>query len=248
MFYKYSILQLFLAKKTIIFILQTYVDLLVPESVVRKSSAWCFDIVDSYSTTSACFTKSYSRYIKGTGSIICMDKKKRKLEGSELLDIEDFQLHKISGIVSASSAIDICSYDKYRMTNNLEESSQEECKSVLVSDNIGTTIEIWEKHTADFHVNNDSLKDRSVETALVKETSFVAPISRSYDSDWFEKQALKGKLRYFAPSELLKLFGFPQNFYFPESVSRKKGFELIGNSLNVDVASAILLYGLEELT
>ncbi len=46
--------------------------MLVPDSVLQKTSSWCFDIVDELSFTSACFTKSYGRYIRGTGSILAV--------------------------------------------------------------------------------------------------------------------------------------------------------------------------------
>lgn len=50
------------------------------------------------------------------------------------------------------------------------------------------------------------------------------------------------KPRFFAPREIARLHGFPDSFTFPPdgSVGRKKQFELLGNSLSVQVVSALL--------
>jgi tRNA (cytosine38-C5)-methyltransferase len=42
----------------------------IPEKVRTSSSAWCFDIATPYHTCSSCFTHSYGKYIRGTGSIL----------------------------------------------------------------------------------------------------------------------------------------------------------------------------------
>ena len=48
--------------------------------------------------------------------------------------------------------------------------------------------------------------------------------------------------RYFAPRELARLHGFPDAFAFPPEVSRKKQYELVGNSLSVQVVAALLRF------
>ena len=50
------------------------------------------------------------------------------------------------------------------------------------------------------------------------------------------------KLRFFAPVEISKLMGFPQKFAFPESISTKQAYALLGNSLNVLVVSELLKF------
>jgi tRNA (cytosine38-C5)-methyltransferase len=44
--------------------------LIVPEKLIHSDSSWCFDIVTEKDSRSACFTSSYGRFIRGTGSII----------------------------------------------------------------------------------------------------------------------------------------------------------------------------------
>ena len=55
------------------------------------------------------------------------------------------------------------------------------------------------------------------------------------------------RLRYFSPEELLRLFcfedtGSDSTFRWPESVSTKTKYRLIGNSVNVLVVSALIEY------
>lgn len=42
----------------------------IPLKVQTSSSAWCFDIITPLHTCSSCFTHSYGKYIRGTGSIL----------------------------------------------------------------------------------------------------------------------------------------------------------------------------------
>jgi len=50
------------------------------------------------------------------------------------------------------------------------------------------------------------------------------------------------KPRFFAPREVANLHGFPAEFAFPKEVSRKKQYELLGNSLSVQVVAELLRY------
>jgi len=42
----------------------------IPEKIWSSSSAWCFDVVTPLHHRSACFTHSYGKFIRGTGSIL----------------------------------------------------------------------------------------------------------------------------------------------------------------------------------
>ena len=44
--------------------------LTIPQKVIEKNAAWCFDIVTPSNSRSSCFTSSYGRYMKGTGSVL----------------------------------------------------------------------------------------------------------------------------------------------------------------------------------
>ncbi|XP_029313642.1 LOW QUALITY PROTEIN: tRNA (cytosine(38)-C(5))-methyltransferase [Cottoperca gobio] len=48
------------------------------------------------------------------------------------------------------------------------------------------------------------------------------------------------KLRYFTPREVANLMGFPQSFSFPEQITTKQQYRVLGNSLNVVVVARLL--------
>ena len=57
------------------------------------------------------------------------------------------------------------------------------------------------------------------------------------------------RLRYFSPSELLRLFCFElprddgsETFVWPDAISSKTEYELIGNSVNVEVVRRLIEY------
>lgn len=60
------------------------------------------------------------------------------------------------------------------------------------------------------------------------------PIDRS------DMMQYSGKLRKFTPNELLRLFGFPSSFDFPDGITREHQYKLIGNSINVTVVSLLI--------
>lgn len=57
----------------------------------------------------------------------------------------------------------------------------------------------------------------------------------------------KGQLRRFSPKELLRIFGFPNEFVFPDDISLEHQYKLIGNSVNVSVVSFLVLHLLGEV-
>jgi tRNA (cytosine38-C5)-methyltransferase len=70
------------------------------------------------------------------------------------------------------------------------------------------------------------------------------PEDRKFDDAWDQGLDLPKHLRYFSGSELARIFGFPSTFSFPETITRKQQWKLIGNSLNVRVAAKLVELGL----
>ena len=78
----------------------------------------------------------------------------------------------------------------------------------------------------------------------------IPPEQRQFDSNWKDGLDLNGNLRYFSGTEIARLFGFPVtpigmkdgsqwSFRFPPDCTLKQQWKLMGNSLNVRVASKI---------
>jgi tRNA (cytosine38-C5)-methyltransferase len=82
----------------------------------------------------------------------------------------------------------------------------------------------------------------------------VKPEGREFDKNWKEGLDLSGNLRYFSSTEIARLFGFPVApstaneqswmFRFPADCTMKQKWRLLGNSINVKVASQICEAGL----
>ena len=66
------------------------------------------------------------------------------------------------------------------------------------------------------------------------------PLSDSSFIDRTELGLLFGRIRLFHPQELKKLFGFPESFKFPESMSKRQQYSCIGNSISVSVVREVM--------
>ena len=53
-------------------------------------------------------------------------------------------------------------------------------------------------------------------------------------------EELTGKVRLFSPRELLRLFGFPSTYSFPQEMKLRQQWRLIGQSISVTVVQAIM--------
>ena len=61
----------------------------ISKKTIEKSAAWCFDIVTQDDARSACFTSSYGKFIKGTGSVLYY--------GSDNSIVKDSSAHDAQG-------------------------------------------------------------------------------------------------------------------------------------------------------
>lgn len=146
----------------------------VPEKVLKNQSAWCFDIVGPKDCRSSCFTHSYGRFIRGTGSILYDDEENEQNGGD-----------------------------------------------------------------GDNNVNNDGTSNSKTKNNVFQ---LLPPEQREFQADWMDHLD-PTKLRYFSGSELARLFGFSKSFSFPPDTSLKQQWKLMGNSLNVRVASKLVELG-----
>jgi tRNA (cytosine38-C5)-methyltransferase len=133
--------------------------LLVPPKILNSNSSWCFDIVTPDSQNSACFTSSYGRFVKGTGSVL------------------------FTGEIS--------------------------------------------KHSL----------------------SLQNPQDRKFSDDWKDRlDEIEKSLRYFSGTEIARFMGFNESFRFPENISLKQQWKLLGNSLNVKLAAKMSELGLRHVS
>lgn len=62
-----------------------------------------------------------------------------------------------------------------------------------------------------------------------------------HDSENSLKSLKSLNLRYFTPNEILRLMCFPFDFIFPQNVTLKQKYRLLGNSINVHVVSVLIV-------
>ncbi|CAM9199294.1 unnamed protein product, partial [Discosporangium mesarthrocarpum] len=67
------------------------------------------------------------------------------------------------------------------------------------------------------------------------------PLDR-FPSGQGEGEARQWLLRYFSDQEILRMHGFPEGFGFPDGVTLRQRFSLVGNSVNVEVVSKLLAH------
>lgn len=122
---------------------------LIPDKILEKHSS-VLDIQTPASNRSCCFTKAYSRYVEGTGSVLC--------PFSEEIIARKYSEARTDGI------------------------------------DVNEKIEV-----------------------------------------------LRGlKLRYFTPREISRLMCFPESFQFPQTITKKQKYRLLGNSINIYVVSQLI--------
>ena len=196
--------------------------LLVPEKSLEKNASWCLDIATKNDKYTSCFTKSYSKYFKGTGSVLLIPDPYLKNKNDSLNEnnsvndsnnlindktnlINDINclINEINGVIKANDNKD----NEYNIRDDKENNIQNNSSSSAnaMGENINTTniieiIRIGEK-------SGESIDSKITEIAPLSDDFRQDPELREFDLDW--KKKLNGqKLRFFSPNELLQLFGF----------------------------------------
>ena len=234
--------------------------LLVPAKSLEKNASWCLDIVTPDDTHTSCFTKSYSKYFKGTGSVLLIP------DPYPVIDQKEATMSLASTSPSSSSSSTILIMQEIKSEVPVPDTSTD----VVAVNGLGLGL----GSQADplmLHVRSD-LAVKGATSSDFRE----APETRTFDLNWKDK--LKGnKLRFFSPDELLRIFGFlplpdkiqrinlkrpssdfeenannieegsmknavrlSKSSFFPENVTTVNCYQMIGNSLSVTVVSHLL--------
>jgi tRNA (cytosine38-C5)-methyltransferase len=195
----------------------------VPGKLLEKNSSWCFDIRSKEDTASSCFTKSYSRYIKGTGSVLLYESAESE---SELVATAGAGAGAAGAVVAAKASV----------ASNVNASAP----VVAAAAGAGS------KRPFAAVDPEGAEQAQSTASASGGAASTAAPGERVFNSKWWSEELNQfgtKKLRFFSPSELLHLFGFDAtSFVVPAMISQHKWYELIGNGLNVLVAAHLLTH------
>lgn len=115
--------------------------------------------------------------------------------------------------------------------------------SVLQCSEDENTKEILKEYRV-FKTNNDKRIANS-KNSKEKNTSEENEKDNENNEE-IENPIKKLKLRYFSPTEISRLMGFPEEFNFPKFTTLKQQYRLLGNSLNCKVVSQLIKYLLSE--
>ena len=237
----------------------------VPAKVLERTAAWCFDIVTPQSTRSSCFTSSYGRFVRGTGSVLLVPSSTTTTKNNNN---------------NSAAAIETISKKKKKktMTTLLPLHHENTKNTTIITKNLHHHIETTEL----LGMDDDPAPSQGRRTLDVPPILFglVNPKERTFDDNaWLSQLDLsQQELRYFSGTELARLFGFPvlnmkndkgknnnhqnQNqggssstktlkiattrtaFTFPSDCTIKQQWKLLGNSINVRLASRLIQLGL----
>jgi hypothetical protein len=233
--------------------------LLVPDRFIAKSSSWCFDIRTASDTTTACFTKSYSRYIKGTGSVLLINNSiaavtegvaatgnnKRGREGEDAGKADEHSRKVTSAVDGIGGTYE--TQECVRLTRCQHSVAGAASFPSVIRNGVNYENSAADVSTTIIEERDGASSMRCEDANVTTAAAAVAVAERSFSTDWWLQLNPDGtkQLRYFSPSELLRIFGFSASFRFPPSVSNRKAYELIGNSLNVVVVAKLFSYMLE---
>ena len=207
----------------------------IPEKIRTSSSSWCFDIASPYQgRVTSCFTHSYGKFIRGTGSILYTGPNIDNSKGAT--DTDGKEKHQ------SGSNSDI-SIDRFRLT-----APQERTYDGSWSNDLD-----WDLHMRYFSGTeiarlmgfpaaeppSGSSTVASACTSVMKNQIDVASVSSSSSS------SLGGTAPIVDVNE--KIDSSFRTFSFPKDCSMMRQWKLLGNSLNVRVAASVAEIGIRSV-
>jgi tRNA (cytosine38-C5)-methyltransferase len=77
---------------------ETTDELFLSEKVLEKSAAWCLDVVKPHDARSACFTSSYGKFLRGTGSVLYVGQRSARTFALEAPEQRQFDANWAAGL------------------------------------------------------------------------------------------------------------------------------------------------------
>lgn len=242
----------------------------VPESVLTRH-AGVLRVVTSSSRNSNCFTKSYGHFARGTGSLLAtVDPVGTDTDWQLAGGIGSLVHHSSSS--SSSICEDGGNIVQYTLRpgealmqscvhqndhQSLEQQQQQDGvildleqqqqratfhfslqKLLLGSSHISNASQLTTSSSSSIH-HHIPVVQRPGELVIPSESRQI------YSKHELQQLAAAWKelgIRYFTPLEIAQLHSFPSTFKFPDHLSVKQCYQLLGNSLSVVVVADLLQY------
>jgi tRNA (cytosine38-C5)-methyltransferase len=217
----------------------------IPEKIRTSSSSWCFDIATPHHRRSSCFTHSYGKFIRGTGSILYTGPLSLG-EGSES-DTKEEQCKAVVGSCSTDNGIGTGDSNA-----NNEKDGTTATTSIPSIDRF--QLALPEERTFDASWSEDLDWDRHMryfsgtEIARLMGFPVLEPLPPAIVCDdstcpgkRFDDATVRDTERQQLP--LFRKFSFPSS----GCTTMKQQWKLLGNSLNVRVASCVAEIGIQSI-
>eukprot|EP00798_Chlamydomonas_sp_ICE-L_P014275 gene14275-20249_t len=202
----------------------------------QSQSADVIDIVTPESTRCKCFTKNYTQYTKGTGSMVAhawaADAPPPQSLSSEAAAVGPQGLGTVPAVERDKAAVvskwkeDGVKLRYFTPKGPVTLPPVERDKDAVVSK--------WKEDGVKLHY----FTPKGLGTLPTVERDKDAVVSK-----WREDGV---KLHYFTLKEVANLHSFPSSFYFPANVTLRQRYQLLGNSLSVAVVADLIKYLLME--
>ena len=230
----------------------------IPEKVRASSSSWCFDIVTPYNRRSACFTHSYGKFIRGTGSILYSGPLRipqpngTSASMDTKIDNNDDQWCKDALLTNANTMYD-------------ETKNEENAASPSIPSMDRFQLALPEDRSFDANWSNDIDWDAHMrylsgtEIARLMGFPVLEPAvcdcskgcSSSADTDVLAAEGTGGSGHTRAAKDdvenIVYLDDDARKFAFPPDCTIKQQWKLLGNSLNVRVAACVAEIGIRSI-
>jgi tRNA (cytosine38-C5)-methyltransferase len=193
-------------------------------------------VAPGLSSHSNCFTKGYGKNILGTGSYLMEDAAAQLLarqdsRGRWHLDSDPYCSSSNSSVLALQEA------QQQAVVGGCRSSSSSSSRLGLCSSSAGTA-ECYEQSLY-----------RCQDAAQPADVQLLAGDPAGHCSSQVDEAVVPPLLRVrrFTPREVACLQGFPPSFSFPECISDRQAYALLGNSVSVDAVSYLVRLLLEDV-
>ncbi|KAL7532011.1 hypothetical protein ACHAXR_004370, partial [Thalassiosira sp. AJA248-18] len=213
----------------------------IPEKIRTSSSSWCFDIVTPHHHCTSCFTHSYGKFIRGTGSILYTGP---LLLGESSTSANDTNLDRQKEWCNSAAATAAGGDGGSNDTNDKKDGAAANVPSIdrfqLVPAEERTFDAAWSK---DLDWDRDMRYFSGTEIARLMGFP-VAELPAAVCDDSCLGKGLDGTTAATAKATAATPF---RKFSFPPECTMKQQWKLLGNSLNVRVAACVAEMGIRSV-
>lgn len=198
-------------------------------------AGWTLDLVTSCSRRVNCIAKSYGHYIKGSGSVL-VTRNEEELPNV----LRTFPVPSMNGSAERHKG------DKASSADARASGAPTASEGTAALTSAGAIGTLAATPTAPDAAATAAIATPTATTATAAVP--IAPTAPAPTSAELAAALLSLAPRFLSPREVANLHAFPSSFTFPEDVTVRQRYALLGNSLSVQVVVAVLRWAVPEGT